>query len=83
MEEEDKEENQTLNMNIQITINGNVEIPIFHFIAMSTTQLPRYLNTIRLQFLWPNELPFLQFCNKKQKELVNMKPNYVSSQEPN
>mgnify|MGYP007117628664 CR=1 FL=1 len=55
MEEEDKEENQTLNMNIQITINGNAEIPIFHFIAMSTTQLPRYLNTIRLQILWPNE----------------------------
>ena len=63
MEEEDKEENQTLNMNIQITINGNVEIPIFHFIAMSTTQLPRYLNTIRLQFLWPNELPFLLLGN--------------------
>ena len=37
MEEEDKEENQTLNMNVQITINDKAEIPIFHFIAMSTT----------------------------------------------
>ena len=49
--EEDKDENQTLNINIKTTINDKAEIPIFHLIAMSTTQLHRYLNTIRLNFL--------------------------------